>query len=90
LHTPAGTLALTEHPLFGQGGQFLASDLVIMDTADLKYRHLTGADTTLLKNREENGTDGAAEEYLTECGLEIHHKENFHRLNGILAAAADD
>lgn len=87
LYTPAGTLTLTEHPLFGQGGQFLSNDLVIMDTANLRYRYIT--DTTLLKDREDNGTDGKAEEYLTECGLEVHHGETFFWLKGLTAAAKD-
>lgn len=87
LHSAAGTLVLTEHPLFGQGGQFLSEDLVIMDTANLRYRYIT--DTTLLKNREDNGTDGTAEEYLTEAGLEVHHPDTFFWLRGITAVAAD-
>jgi hypothetical protein len=88
LYSPAGTLVFTEHPLFGQGGQFLAEDLVIMDTASLKYRYIT--DTVLLKDREDRGTDGKAEEYLTECGLELHHGETFYWLKGIKKAVADD
>ena len=85
--SPAGTLVFTEHPLFGQGGQFLSTDLVVMDTAMLKYRYIT--DTVLLKDRQDNGTDGEAEEYLTECGLEIHHPDTFFWLRGITAVAAD-
>lgn len=81
LYGPAGTLVLTEHPLFGQGNDFLANDLVIMDTTNLKYRYIT--DTTLLKDREDNGTDGKAEEYLTEAGLEVHHGETFFWLKEI-------
>lgn len=88
LYTPAGTLVLTEHPLFGQGGGFLSDGMVVMDTTNLKYRYIT--DTTLLKNRETAGTDGTAEEYLTECGLEYHNTETFYYLNGIQSAAADD
>lgn len=88
LFTPAGTLVLTEHPLFGQAGEFLAEDLVIMDTSNLKYRYIT--DTTLLKDREDNGTDGKAEEYLTEAGLEIHHGDTFYWLKGFKVAKVDD
>lgn len=85
--TPAGTLALTEHPLFGRGGGFLADSLVIVDTAKFKYRYIT--DTVLLKDREDRGTDGKSEEYLTECGLEYHNTETFFQLSGILGAQAD-
>jgi hypothetical protein len=88
LYGPAGTLTFIEHPLFGQAGQLLAQDLFIMDTANLKYRYVT--DTTLLKDREANGTDGKTEEYLTECGLEVHHGATFTWLKGFKAAAVDN
>lgn len=87
LFSAAGTLVLTEHPLFGQAGQFLANDLVIMDTANLKYRYIT--DTTLLKDREDRGQDGKAEEYLTEAGLEVHHPDTFFWIKGLTAPAKD-
>lgn len=87
LYTPAGTLVLTEHPLFGQSGNFLSDSMVIMDTANLKYRYIT--DTTLRENIETPGTDGKADEYLTEAGLEVHNPETFYYLNGIKGAAAD-
>lgn len=85
--SPAGTLVLTEHPLFGQAGQFLANDLVIMDTANLKYRYIT--DTVKLNNREDPGTDGQCEEWLTECGLEVHYADTFFWLRGINSVAKD-
>lgn len=87
LFTPAGTLTLTEHPLFGQSGQFLANSMVVMDTANLKYRYID--DTKLLKDREEKGVDGKAEEYLTECGLEVHYGKTFFWLKNILGAQTD-
>lgn len=90
IYTPAGTLTFMEHPLFGQAGQFLAEDLLIMDTARLRYRYLTGADTQLLKDREDRGQDGKAEEYLTECGLEVQNPETFYLLKGFKKAAKDD
>jgi len=88
LYMPAGTLTLTEHPLFSQPGDFLEHDMVVMDTANLKYRYIQ--DTTLLKDREDKGVDGKAEEYLTECGLEVHYGKTFFWLKGILKAAKDD
>lgn len=88
LYTPAGTLVLTEHPLFGQGGDFLSEDLVIMDTANLRYRYVT--DTTYMTDREDKGVDGKADEYLTECGLEVHHPDTFYWLKGFKVAKKDD
>lgn len=90
LMTPAGVLAFVEHPLFGQGGQMLYEDLLIMDTDKLRYRYLAGADTKLLKDRADKGVDGEAEEYLTECGLEVHNPEAFYWLRGFKKATKDD
>lgn len=87
LYSPAGTLTFMEHPLFGQAGQFLAQDLFIMDTANLKYRYIT--DTVLLKDRQDKGVDGEAEEYLTECGLEVHNGASHYYLKGFAQAAKD-
>lgn len=88
LYTAAGTLTFMEHPLFGQAGQFLAQDMFVMDTADLRYRYIQ--DTTLLKDREDRGTDGKTEEYLTECGLEVHNGNHMYWLRGFKAAAIDN
>lgn len=79
--TAAGTLVMTEHPLFSQAGAPLATDLLILDTAELVYRYID--DTQLLKDRQDKGTDGTAEEYLTECGLEFHHPKTHYWLKGI-------
>lgn len=79
--TAAGTLLLTEHPLFSLAGAPLANDLLVLDTANLKYRYIT--DTVLLKDRADKGVDGDAEEYLTECGLEVHHPKMFYWAKGI-------
>lgn len=86
-HTPGGTLILTEHPLFSQTGAELGSDLLILDTENLKYRFVT--DTVLLKDRQDKGTDGTAEEYLTEAGLEFHHPKTHFWLKGITDGVVD-
>jgi hypothetical protein len=88
LYTPAGTLVFMQHPLFGQQGQFMAQDLVIMDTANLKYRYIT--DTVLLKDRGDRGQDGDTEEYLTECGLEVHNGGSHYWLKGFASASKDN
>lgn len=86
-HTPGGTLILTEHPLFSQTGAELGSDMLIVDTENLKYRYIT--DTVLLKDRQDKGTDGTAEEYLTECGLEIWHPKTHFWLKNITDGVVD-
>lgn len=86
-HTPGGTLILTEHPLFSQTGAELGTDMLIVDTENLKYRYIT--DTVLLKDRQDKGTDGTAEEYLTECGLEIWHPKTHFWLKNITDGVVD-
>jgi hypothetical protein len=61
---------------------------VVLDTANLRYRYVT--DTTYLKDREDKGTDGKADEYLTEAGLEVHNAETFFWLKDIQSGVADD
>lgn len=87
LVSPAGILNLTEHPAFGQKGAFLEDSMIVLDTANLVYRYIT--DTTYLKDREDRGTDGKTDEWLTECGLEVHNPETFFMLSGILSGKAD-
>lgn len=85
--SPAGVLTLTEHPLFGQAGEFLGDSMIVLDTANLKYRYIT--DTTYLKDRQQPGDDGKSDEWLTEAGLEVHHGESFFWLKGIKKGIAD-
>lgn len=85
--SPAGTLVLTEHPAFGQGGGFLEDSIVVIDTDALRWRYIT--DTTYLKDRQDPGTDGQTDEYLTEAGLEVHNPEKFFWLKGIKKGIAD-
>lgn len=86
-HTPGGTLILTEHPLFSQTGAELGSDMLILDTENFKYRYVT--DTVLLKDRQDKGVDGTADEYLTECGLEVHHPKTHFWLKNITDGVVD-
>lgn len=85
--SPAGTLVLKEHPLMNQSSGFLPDSLVVLDTENFVYRYIT--DTMLRKDIEDRGTDGKAEEYLTECGLEVHHPKTHYWIKGITGAAAD-
>jgi hypothetical protein len=84
--TPAGTLVITEHPMFS-ATPGLDNDLLVIDTANLRYRHLQ--DTTYLKNRQENGTDGQTDEFLTEAGLEVWHGLTHARVRNIDALSAE-
>lgn len=83
---PAGTLVLTEHPLFS-ATDYLRNDIFIIDTSNIRYRHLQ--DTTYLKNRQGNGVDGKTDEFLTEAGLEVHHGKTHYWIKGFNGVQAD-
>jgi hypothetical protein len=85
IYTPAGTLRFIEHPAFS-ATQYLQNDLFVLDTENLKYRHLQ--DTTYLKNRQTNDTDGKADEFLSEIGLEVHHGLTHYWLRNMTSVAA--
>jgi hypothetical protein len=82
--TPFGTINMKRHPLFSYEATNSASMLVI-SPEDLTYRYID--DTTFYDDPEKKNTgytrrDGTKEEFLTECGLEIHHPSKFGWLHG--------
>jgi len=79
-------LVVTEHPMFS-ATPGLSNDLLVIDTANLRYRHLQ--DTTYLRNRQTAGTDGQTDEYLTEAGLEVWHGLTHARVRNIDALSAE-
>lgn len=85
IFTPAGTLRFVEHPAFS-ATPYLQNDLFILDTENLRYRHLQ--DTTYLKNRQSPDTDGKADEFLTEAGMEVRHGTTHYWLRNMTSAIA--
>lgn len=82
--TPFGTIYIKTHPLMSYETTN-AKTLIILDPADLVYRYID--DTTFYKDPDKQNTgrnriDGTDEEFLTECGLEIHHGAKMGYLNG--------
>ncbi len=83
--TPFGVLMLKTHPLFSFEAP-LRNMAVVLDTKNLKYRYI---DDTMFKpdplevKGGATGVDGKQEEFLTECGLELHHPETFGVMYGI-------
>jgi hypothetical protein len=84
LTTPMGTLVLKNHPLWNisTGGTVGGTDylgmsnwLAVMDMTAIKYRPLEGRDTKYLPDRQTNGEDSLASEYLTEAGIEWQHPD---------------
>jgi len=82
--TPFGVLNMKRHPLFSYEATN-RNTAVIFDPADLIYRYID--DTTFYDDPEKKNTgytriDGTKEEFLTECGLEMHHPLKCGYLNG--------
>ena len=98
LMSPFGTLVLKSHPLFNYstGGSNNSGDyygfnssLYVLDMENLRYRYLSDSDTQYKPDRQSNDLDGMKSEYLTECGLELHHPETFFIINGLTNPATD-
>ena len=87
--TPFGTVYLKNHPLMSQEVSTRYS-MILVEPKNLKYRYIT--DTTFYGEGDAkqaapgtntNRKDGTDEEFLTECGLELHHPDVFMYLNGV-------
>lgn len=77
--TPFGTVTLKTHPLLSyEAGT--RNQMIVLEPDKLKYRYITD---TKFSDVTSAGIDGLKEEYLTECGLEVHHPECFGILKGI-------
>lgn len=81
---PFGTLYIKNHPLLSQHPVYRKNGL-ILDTSNLIYRALD--DTRFIKNRQNPGDDASKDEFLTECGLELHFEETFAYIEGVTGAA---
>ena len=77
--TPFGVVYLKTHPLFSYESNTRNWGLVV-EPEKLKYRFI---DDTKFSDVTPVGQDGTKEEFLTECGLELHHPESFGILKGI-------
>jgi hypothetical protein len=93
--TPLGTLYLKTHPLLSQEVT-CRNCMIIMEPENLIYRYIT--DTTFFgmgtsgqaspgaygeAGSATSRRDGTDEEFLTECGLELHHPDTFMYLDGV-------
>ncbi len=87
--TPFGSIYLKNHPLMSVETTTRYS-MLILEPKNLVYRYIT--DTTFYGEGEArqaapgtntNRKDGTDEEFLTECGLELHHPDVFMFLNGV-------
>lgn len=80
--TPFGTIYYKSHPLFSQNPT-MRYNMLFCDVPNMKYRYVTGRDTEILKNRQPNDADFRKDEWLSECGLEVHFPESFMYLQNV-------
>ena len=83
--TPFGTLYLKTHPLFSYETT-TQNRMVVVDPSNIQYNYID--DTFFKKDDSEKvagqiGIDGTKEEFLTECGLEVHHPLSFGIFDGV-------
>lgn len=84
--TTFGIIDLIIHPLFSwlQGGRF-SNSVFIIDPREMRYMYRTDSDGKrdfrVEKNIQDNDSDSRKDQFLTECGLELHHEEQFGVLN---------
>lgn len=82
--SPFGTLMFKNHPLMSQHPLW-RKDALVLDTRNLIYRALD--DTKFITGRQNNGDDASLDEFLTECGLEVHMQETHSYIQGVTGAA---
>jgi hypothetical protein len=93
--TPFGSVFLKTHPLLSQEVT-TRNCMILMEPENITYRYIT--DTTFFgeatAGQASPGSlqtagstyarkDGTDEEFLTECGLELHHPDTFMYLDGV-------
>lgn len=81
--TPFGDVFLKTHPLFSYDAT-MRNTMIIVEPRYLRYRYID--DTMFIEDDGKHGQlrkDGTTEEYLTECGLELHHPTTMGMLSGI-------
>jgi hypothetical protein len=71
---PQGTLAVKTHPLMNVHPKFQNSAF-ILHASGLRYRYMR--DTTPQDNIQAPDADTRKGQWLTECGLELHHEKMF-------------
>lgn len=78
-----GTLMLKQHPLFNQHPAWRQNAL-ILDVNELIYRYID--DTMFVRNRQNPGDDLSLDEFMGECGLELHFEEKHAWVTGVTGA----
>jgi hypothetical protein len=86
--TTFGTVYFKLHPLFNEVTVH-SKMAVFVEPKRLIYKYLAGngvnRDTKLLKDRQSPGQDRTVDEFLTECGLEVHNERTMGILKNVNA-----
>lgn len=77
--TAFGDLLVKQHPLFNLYTDWRQTG-VIVDMANIRYRYID--DLQYLRNRQGPGIDAMKDEFLAECGLEVHHPKTHAIIRG--------
>lgn len=81
--TPQGIFYIKTHPLMNTHPRYTYSGFVI-NAAGLKYRYLKGRDTKAQENIQANDEDTKKGQWLSECGLEVHHERTMAYLGNFV------
>jgi hypothetical protein len=73
------------HPLFNLYADW-RKVVLILDLANLRYRYVD--DLQYLRNRQNPGDDASKDEFLAECGLEVHHADTFGIIRNVATFGA--
>ena len=60
--------------------------ILILDLPNIKYRYID--DLQYLEHRQDPGDDALKNEWLAECGLELHHAQTHGVIKGLAGATA--
>jgi hypothetical protein len=82
--TALGDGYLRMHPLFNLYTDW-RSMVLIIDLPNVKYRYID--DLMYLEHRQNPGDDALKNEFLAECGLELHHASTHGAIKNLLSAA---
>lgn len=83
--TAFGDLLVKQHPLFNLYTNWRQT-MVVLDLKNLRYRYID--DLAFLKDRQDPCADSKKDEFLAECGLELHHAQTFGIIRGIASFGA--
>ena len=71
------------HPLFNLYDDWRKM-ILIVDLPNLKYRYID--DLQYLEHRQDPGDDALKNEWLAECGFELHHAQTHGVIKGLATA----